>query len=277
MDTSYYTGIHVLTDIVYQQPGIAVFPLLQSLPVKVGFSWGKDSPNMSYKDNDKELAQKYHEVFFAKLSLPEKRVLVDPTIDEPNQIMEINKSSFTKNQTEIITGANILITKDPNITLMVHPGDCPSLVIFGKDKTGQNILCVIHSGRKQTDMELPKKAILYLESLGINPTTIFIGITPGISQNHFFIPMDFHLPSIEKWGKYVEIRPHQGKDVYFLDVQGYILQQLINCGVKPENIEIYAVDTYAAAEKGESFSHRFATVNQQPEKDGRFIFAASLS
>lgn len=276
MDYSYYTGLHVLSDIVYQKPGIAKFPLLQTLPLTAGFSWGKGSPNMSYKADNKNIAEKAHEDFFAQITLPRKRVLIDPTREQTNQILEIDNSFFQNGEQQLITGANILLTREKDITLMVYPGDCPCLVLFGKDKTGQNILCVIHSGRKQTDTQLPKKAILYLESMGVDPETVLLGISPGISQNHFFIPTDFPLPGIEKWGKYVDIRQHEGKDVYFLNVQGYILQQLINCGVKTQNIEIYAIDTYEAAEKGESYSHRYATVTKQPEKDARFLFAASL-
>lgn len=280
MDT-YYTGISLLPEVVYQQPGIGSFSMLRELPLHSGFSWGEDSPNFSFnlqKGQEQEVRQR-HNTFLQTLGMPslEKAILIDPSTENEEQIMEVSAKNLL-GESPTITGANVLLTQDPTITFLIHPGDCPSVVMYA-EKEGSPLLGASHFGRLQTDEELPKRAILYLISLGINPEGIHISMAPSISQDHYWIPVSQQtkvLPQADKWGKYIKIKEQNGEEMYFLDIKGYIVQQLVSCGVKPEHIEVYAVDTYTAAEKGEGFSHRYATATKQPEKNGRFLLAASL-
>lgn len=281
MDTPYYTGISLLPEVVYQAPNIGSFPQLANMPLKGGFSWGKESANFSYllqKGQEPEITQR-HNVFMQALGMPllDRAILIDPGKESSEQILEVSSKDLSE-EIPTITGSNVLLTQDPTISLLIHPGDCPSVVMYTSHNQ-QPLLGIAHFGRVQTDDELPKRAILYLISLGIDPTTIKISITPSISQAHYFIPVSQQmkvLPKADKWGKYIAIEQRDGKEVYELNVTGYIVQQLISCGIKPENLEVYDVDTYASAEKGEGFSHRYANTTNQPEKNGRFLLAASL-
>lgn len=281
MDSSYYTGISLLPEVAYQAPNIGGFPQLQNLPLKSGFSWGKSSPNFSYllQKNQEEMVTHRHNAFLQTLGMPslERAILIDPGKENDEQILEVSSKNLSQ-EIPTVTGANVLFTTDPTVSLLIHPGDCPSVVMYTENNQ-QPLLGIAHFGREQTDEELPKRAILYLLSLGIDPATITISITPSISQAHYSIPVAKQgeaLPHADKWGKYIAIEQQDGKEVYTLDVTGYIVQQLVSCGVKPENLEIYTVDTYEAAEKGEGFSHRYANATNQPEKNGRFLLAASL-
>jgi copper oxidase (laccase) domain-containing protein len=162
---------------------------------------------------------------------------------------------------------------------MAHPGDCPCVIIFAKDKKKQPILGLIHLGRQQTDARLAAKAIEYLKKQKILMSDIFVAICPGISQKNYFIPVNKQvkdLPNASMWSNHKEISTIAGEERMYLDLSGYVVEQLLMSGVWAEHIELYDVDTYAAAEKGESFSHRYATVTHNLEKDGRFLLAASL-
>ncbi len=280
---SYYTGVTVHRDVVFQQPGIACFPLLQHLPLAAGFSWGKDASNMSFGTQfEKVNAVKANNTFLQSLSMPtlSSAVLIDPNEAHTSEIQEISFSMLASNTHPLVTGTNILFTRDPGVSLLVHPGDCPCAVLFAKDTKGQSILGLLHLGRFQTDMQLPKRASIYVESCFASLDTVSIGICPGISQKNYFIPVSSQekdLPYAEKWGTYISLEKRNGKDVYALDLQGYIVHQFIQSGILPEHIEVYDVDTFASAEKGESFSHRYATSVHDPQKDGRFLIAARLS
>ena len=279
MTNQYYTGIKTLSEIRYQKPGIAVFPSLQSLPLKVGFSWGENMSSMTYKNTDKQKVDKRHQAFFNQLDLPSQRILIDPNLPTQNELLEVTDSLFD-NQEEIITGSNILFTKSNTITLVAHPGDCPCAIIFAKDKNKQPLLGLIHLGRKQTDKRLAEQAIQYLKKQNVFLSSISIGICPGISQKNYFIPVSKQakdLPNANLWKNHKEIKTVNGEERLYLDLQGYIIEQFLTVGIWPEHIEIYTIDTYSSAENGESFSHRYATVTNQTEKDGRFLLAASLN
>lgn len=279
MSVSYYTRIHRLKKIIYQQPGIATFPIFKQLPLRAGFSWGKESQNMSVKNGEKEeVIQERHTIFLDKLGMPDlsHTIIIDPNIFYSSDIADISTEDLDGDAPTVI-GANILFTSDSSITFAAHPGDCPCAVLYTKDTNGNSLLGLVHMGRRQIDAQLPQKAITYLKGLGIDPKTIIIGITPGILVNNYYIPVDEPLPHADKWGKYITLENHKNKEIYRLDLQGYAVQQYVSSGVSPEHIELYEIDTYEAAQQGESFSHRFATVMKDPKKDERFLIAASLS
>lgn len=279
MSSPYYTRIRCLTEIQYKFPGIAYFPIFQTFPLRAFFSWGKESDNMSVKTGEKEsLIQERHNVFFEKLGMPNfhSTILIDPNVFYSSDIADLDKDDLDGDAPTVI-GANILFTKDPTITLAAHPGDCPCAVLYTNDADGKPLLGLIHMGRRQIDAQLPQKAITYLKGLGIDPKTIIIGITPGILMKNYHIPVDEPLPHADKWGKYITLENNEGKEIYRLDLQGYAVQQFVSSGVRPENIELYEVDTYEAAQQEESFSHRYATVMKDNQLDGRFLLASSLT
>lgn len=57
---------------------------------------------------------------------------------------------------------------------------------------------------------------------------------------------------------------------------GYLLAQYVEAGISEDNISVYDVDTYRAAEMRQSFSHRYAVEQNVPERNGRFILAVRL-
>lgn len=278
MSKPYYTGIRVLSEIEYQRPNIAYFPQMQTFPLTAGFSWGNRT-DMSFKQKDKTRALKNNEDFLSRLHVPSlaSSIIIDPFIPTTQQTLEVTKEMLNMDE-PIIVGSNILFTKDPKVTLAVHPGDCPCAVVYTKTRSGESLLGLIHLGRRQTDKQLAKEAITYLKILNINPETIFISISPGILQENYYIPenqKDKQLPYADKWDRYIRPGVKDSERVLFLDLHGYIIEQFVGSGIKPENIELYDIDTFNAAKKRESFSHRYAVMTNQPN-DGRFLLAASL-
>jgi copper oxidase (laccase) domain-containing protein len=158
------------------------------------------------------------------------------------------------------------------------------------------VVGIIHSSGISTNAGMPRYAIRHLvDSLGVDPSSIRIGLTPGVSSDNFFLTEEDNAVSIDEEGKindqwalrknivdrnwkhHIEKRnmvqgPYQKRHV---DITKATIMQFLEEGILPENIQAYDVDSYKAAEKGESYSNRY-TSEHSGKRPGRFILAVQL-
>lgn len=267
---------------------VVQFPLLRGKVIG-GYSWGKVNMSTDPKFDLDKNADVHVRQLLDVLGLPGLIVrMVGSDIHGPkgiDSILEVTPKIFDEfgNNNEITTPVEFIYTKDASYTLMEKPADCPSCILYAENNNGQKIVGVGHWGRKGTDDLNPHKAIRWLiEQERCNPESIYMGIAPSIGMKHhtltkkeIFDQIPSKLPGFKNWEEFL-IGPiiENGEELYHIDVVGRIKDLLITAGMLEDHIEIAKIDTYEAAEKGDTFSHRYSQITGAQE--GRMAIAAAL-
>ncbi|MBZ9577703.1 peptidoglycan editing factor PgeF [Patescibacteria group bacterium] len=141
-----------------------------------------------------------------------------------------------------------LITADKNLFLTITMADCLPIFIFDPEK---EIIGLVHGGWRNLAQNILTLSVEKIaENFGSLPKDILVGIGPGISQCHFEVKEDL----------LVEFKPYLGNALLnkngklFLDLKKIAKIQLINLGIKEENIEISPECTFCLSDK--YFSYR---------------------
>ncbi len=143
-----------------------------------------------------------------------------------------------------------LITNDPEVTLAVKASDC--LPIFFNDPI-TNSIGVVHAGWRGLENGIIKNAVRRFGSLSAGRLIVYIG--PHICQKHYEVKTDVS----GKFQKYKNaIRKVRSKE--FLDLAEVAVRQLIESGVKKENITIDRTCTF---EDRNFYSYRRGDKNER--------------
>jgi len=170
--------------------------------------------------------------FFNTLSISEDR-LVFPKQAHSDNVQWVQKPG-------IISACDSLITNVPNLFLTIQTADCFPVFLFDPI---QQVVAIIHSGWRGTAKNIVTKTInLMLKKGNSLPEDILAGIGPGVQQSCYQVD--------EKTGSHFDntyLMP-DGPGHFKLDVQGTILDQLLNSGIKKEQIEVDGTCTHCAEE-----------------------------
>ncbi|OGZ17523.1 MAG: hypothetical protein A2V72_01800 [Candidatus Nealsonbacteria bacterium RBG_13_37_56] len=204
----------------------------------IGFSEKKDGPMKNSVQNRKK--------FFNKLKI-DKELIVRADLVHKNKVKLISK----KDAGRLIEKTDGLITKEKNIFLTITTADCLPIFIYDPKK---EIIGLIHGGWKSLAGNILKEAInKIINNFKSNPAHILIGIGPGISQCHFEIKNDL----VRKWSDRTIFAPGvilKEDNKKHLDLKKIAKLQLIELGIKEENIEISSECTFCLKDK--YFSYR---------------------
>lgn len=255
---------------------IAIFPILENLPIVHGFSWGNGAPNMSDSFTDPNIIEFRVSDFLNGLGISSSTVIVkiNPSSDgyHDPEILEITRNILKRELTdsgEIEVSANSIFTKISEVVLTVKPADCAICVLYFENKKGEKFVGLIHCSAKATDSLLAKKTIEFIkDNFSVNPKDIKIGITPAISKEYFYV--NEGEINEDNWKEFMK----KENGLIFLDLVGNILDQLRNEGIVSENIQYVGVDTFTSALEGKTFSQRLARDLNMP--NGRYIVAVGL-
>ena len=232
----------------------------------IGFSEKKDGPMKNSVQNRKK--------FFNKLKI-DKELIVRADLVHKNKVKLIPK----KGAGRLIEKTDGLITKEKNIFLTITTADCLPIFIYDPKK---EIIGLIHGGWRSLAGNILKEAInKIINNFKSNPAHILIGIGPGISQCHFEIKFEAEKDPLQKlcdriiFAQGVVLKrdnksPHfkdlfftpsqtngvlkKWGDKIFLDLKELAKLQLIELGIKEENIEISSECTFCLKDK--YFSYR---------------------
>lgn len=281
---------------------IAIFPKAQGLPVLLAFSIGKDSKNMSakYLDDSKGETSEGNlrnlEDFHRAVGFAENSFVVHLVPDMKGthwQIEEIVSDPDADPNEEHRQNANFVIIRepenldDPPILADIKPGDCPIYIFVGKDKYGGDFVAIFHGGHDAINAGLGRQGALVLEQdLGADLSDVKVFGIPGNGREHHFItnePERRGSGIIERnWGEdnidpldTTKSADEQNSQKRHVDMHGAVIMQLLQAGVKAENVEVYDIDMYKAAEQGEGRSLRFTSENGG-KRNGRFIVSIQL-
>ena len=163
--------------------------------------------------------------------------LVSAEIVHANIISNVRKTDGGK----VITDVDGLITNVKEIYLSITSADCLPIFLF---EPAHGIAGMVHAGWQSLAKDILSKVMEKIIRLGGVPENILVGIGPAICQKHYEIGPEV-ASKFEKYPKAIKIE--DGK--YFLDLKKTAKLQLVDLGLKEENIEINPECTYELKKK----------------------------
>ena len=161
-----------------------------------------------------------------------------------------------------IENCDALITNQKDIMLTILTADCVPILLFDPI---QNVVAAVHAGWKGTEQKILFKTVKKMkQEFNSDPQNILAGIAPSIGMCCYEV--DWNV------AQHFEKVPHaytEKKEKYMLDLPHINKLQLLNAGLKQENIEISNICT--ACEIEDYFSYR-----KENGCSGRFMSMISL-
>jgi len=192
-----------------------------------------------------------------------------------DEIIEVPKKSVGISMRDYKRAVKVdgLITDKKGVYLFLLIADCLPLIFYDYKK---EVVALVHAGWKGVDLEIAKKAVEKIQKeYGSKPKDIIVGVGPHAHKDSFIKedPMQKNDP---RWKSFIDrVRPCQrGKGRYFnVDLMGFTKKQLLDAGVRKENIYVSDVDT--VKDKG-YFSH-VREKDLPIEKQGRFACVVGMA
>ena len=171
-----------------------------------------------------------------------------------NQVHDKNILEVFEDTTNEIKEYDALVTRVPNKMLMTCFADCVPILLFD---TKNKIVASIHSGWKGTVKQIAKNTIECMkEKYNSNPQDIIAVIGPSIGPCCFEVKEDVKKQFVDTFGHNVGVDNK-------VDLWKANKFQLLNCGLKEENIECMNLCTCCNNDK--FYSYRKGDV-----EEGRF-------
>jgi len=161
--------------------------------------------------------------------------------------------------------ADIILTDQPHITLMMRFADCTPILLHDPVK---KVIGLVHAGWMGTVKMAAKVAVeAIVENYGSKPEDIRAAIGPSIGPDHYQIGADVAGEVRKTFGENDHVLEKQMDGKFHFDLWEGNRLLLQNAGVK----EIEVAGLCTACNLGDWFSHR-----AEKGKTGRFGFLASL-
>lgn len=190
------------------------------------------------KDGAMKFSDEKRKRFLKKIGIEDK-LTVRAGLVHGNNVKIVS----SREKGEKIEKTDGLITGDKNLFLTLTVADCLPIFIYDPEK---GIIALVHGGWQSLAKNILARAIEKMPSF---PKNILVGIGPGISQCHFEVKEDL-LVEFRDYLKDALLRQN-GKNL--LDLKKIAKIQLINSGVREENIEISPECTFCLPDKYFSF------------------------
>lgn len=262
-----------LAKIHYLYPNIAYFPLLQK-QVRHGFSWGKEAGNMQFSFGDLVEVRMNVQKFLKKLDMGDIKDSVSMITELSDRIVDIDVKLVERLKRHRFgrgVKCDAFFTNLPNITLTVKPGDCTTAIIYALTESKDEVIGIVHTGRLSAEKELPRKAIKHLiQKYKCKKSDIKVAILPHLhKENRKFAHLDT-FKNLKVWEGFINKRG----GYYYVSEEGLVISQYLDLGILKKNLQIYDIDTFVAAQRGETFSHKYHYEMEQEGKKvpiGRYI------
>jgi YfiH family protein len=171
-----------------------------------------------------------------------------------NQVHDKNVLEIYEDTTNKIKDYDALMTQVPNKMLMTCFADCVPILLFD---TQNKIIASIHSGWKGTVKQIAKNTVEYMQKkYNSNSQDIIAVIGPSIGPCCFQVQEDVKKHFVDTFGHSVAVENK-------VDLWTANKLQLLNCGLKEENIE--CVDICTCCNNDKFYSYRKGDIEQ-----GRF-------
>lgn len=187
----------------------------------------KDDGNLAFHTTeDKKSVEIDREKAAIKYGFSDKKLIY------MNQTHGSNIEIVDENSPDLIENCDAIITKSPNIVLMVMVADCIPIVLYDEK---QGVFSAIHAGRNSTFLGISKKtAEIFIEKFNSNPDDIRAVFGASIQKCCYEVSPEMAKIVEKSFGK--EFVKHRN-----IDLQSINRKQLESLGVK--NIEISNICT----------------------------------
>ncbi|MDX9913715.1 MAG: peptidoglycan editing factor PgeF [Candidatus Moranbacteria bacterium] len=161
--------------------------------------------------------------FLIECGIDSKKVVAADLVHGRDVIIVDNKSL------QIVSGADALVTRE-NIFLSITVADCVPVYFYDKEN---NIMGLAHAGWRGVVGNIAKNTLDKMMELGAEAEVIEAVLGPGIKRCHFEIQEDV-LGKFKRYPQFIRRKRNR----IFVDLFGIIKKQLLDFGIKNENIFI---------------------------------------
>jgi len=192
---------------------------------------------------DKEVIEN-RKKFLKKLGIKEKTTIIADLVHPVKSLQsKFNRVKIVSSQDmgKTIEKTDGLITMDKSLFLTITVADCLPIFIYEPEK---EIIGLVHAGWRNLAKNILREAI---EKIKTN--NLLVGIGPGIGQCHFEVKQDV----IAKFKPYLKNTLLERNGKSFLDLKKIAKIQLMDLGIREQNIEISPECTFCLKDKYFSF------------------------
>lgn len=221
-----------------------LFSIFNKFPnLFIGISEKKDGP-MKFSGSifRNIIVRKNRNKYFNVLGISSKSVVSSNLIHGSNVATVIARDAGNK-----IDKTDGLLTSEKSLFLSITVADCLPIFFYDYEK---KVIGLIHAGWRSLAKNILSKAIeRAINDYASNPQNIIAGIGPGIAKCHFEVRKDALICFKPLLSEFF-IRK---KEKTFLDLKKIAKLQLMNLGIKEENIEVNSGCTYCLEDKYYSY------------------------
>lgn len=212
-----------------------------------------------------ENIRRNYELLADTLCLPADRLVVSDQTHTVN-IRDVTEADAGKGVTRPKDYADVdgLVTKERRLALVTGHADCNAIFFFDPSK---QVIGLAHSGWRGTLGGIGRAMVRRMESrYGCSAKDILAGIGPSLCQNCFEVDADVAQAFFDANPAYRQYSLQQGIK-FHLDLKGIIRHDLLDCGLRQENLMDMGLCT--KCDTANFFSHR-------GQKGRRGIMAAAM-
>jgi len=202
----------------------------------------KDEGNMANailgKTADFKKVLESRENFLDKLGIPIDHCICMQVLGEDKfEVADPSSAGASLKDYKKAIKTDALITDKSGLYLFLLTADCAPVILFDRVR---KTLCLVHVGWKGADLEIVKKVLRKLKDLyGSEPKDLVAGIGPAARRNSYIKENPSQISDI-KWQPFLEKATNGG---YKVDFIGLLKKQLLDVGIKGENIFDCGIDT----------------------------------
>lgn len=206
--------------------------------------------------NRKELAS------FIQSDTPLYFIGANQTHSDHIEIITEKKAKGWESLEDAIEDCDSLVTNQKGAILTILTADCVPLLLYDKQK---EVVAAIHAGWKGTKAQIVKKTIKKMkEVFGCMPEDIMVGIAPSIGRCCYEVGED-----VAKYFMDMPEAIEKRRKKYMLDLPLINKKQLLDAGIKEENIETSGICTSCNVK-------RFFSYRKEQGCSGRFMSMIGL-
>ena len=211
------------------------------------------------RGDDPEKVKENYRIFLDSCGIREEAFVCGKQVHEDHVMIVGKEHARPPYGYEELFEADGYVTKESGVPLVVFTADCIPLLL-ADEKNG--VVAAVHSGWRSTVLDIERKAVEAMCSLGAERETIAACIGPAIGRCCFEVGPEV-IDAVkgllgsgaeglyEKKGSVGE----DGVSKYLLDLKGVLKKSLLRSGIAEEKIEVIGDCTMCLPEK--YWSHRY--------------------
>jgi len=226
-----------------------------------------DEGNMSFKFSSKRRVIRNREKFLEKLGISVDDCVCMYAV-HGDEIVEVDQSFKRRGMDRMESAIKVdgLVTDEKGVYLFLLIGDCLPIILHDPVK---GVVGLVHAGWTGADINVVSKAIEKMNKrYKVLATDIIAGLGPAALKDSFIKENPSQIGKAE-WKSFIE---QVSDKEWKIDFVGYCRQQLLDLGVREENVFESGIDTV----KDKRFFSHHRDSGKDVKKQGRFECVVGL-